>query len=179
MEFPLKFTQLPIHWYTLNRKTLTSFVRTKPRGSVVITKPLALRMSLCSQSKLALWHGFISLNHVVWITLFHQGDSELLLFPLQKQMEHNLPCLFWDLLCCYQLYCFVYTRKSCGFVKAKGFIILFWECVDMKTAPPWSHFGSTFFFQCRYYLDRNIWRSWAVKVLFWALYMWHYGWPRD
>ncbi len=34
--------------YTLNRKTLTSFVMTKPRGSVVITKPLALRMSLCA-----------------------------------------------------------------------------------------------------------------------------------
>ena len=32
--------------HTLNRKTLTCFVKTKPRGSVVITKPLALRMSL-------------------------------------------------------------------------------------------------------------------------------------
>ncbi len=35
--------------YTLNRKTLTSFVWTKSRGSVVITKPLALRMSLCDR----------------------------------------------------------------------------------------------------------------------------------
>ncbi len=35
--------------YTLNRNTPTCFVRTKPRGSVVITKPLALRMSLCSR----------------------------------------------------------------------------------------------------------------------------------
>ncbi len=32
--------------FTLNRKTLTSFVITKPRGSVVITKPLAFRMFL-------------------------------------------------------------------------------------------------------------------------------------
>ena len=29
--------------YTLNRESLTYFVRTKPRGSVVITKPLALQ----------------------------------------------------------------------------------------------------------------------------------------
>ncbi len=39
----------------------------------------------------------------------------------------NLPCQFGNLLCCYQLFSFVNTRKSCGFVKAKGFIILFWE----------------------------------------------------
>ena len=35
---------------------------------------------------------------------------------------------FGNLLCCYQLYSFVNTWKSCDFVKAKGFIILFWEC---------------------------------------------------
>ncbi len=34
--------------FTLNRKSLSCFVRTKPSGSVVITKPLALRMSLCA-----------------------------------------------------------------------------------------------------------------------------------
>ncbi len=33
-----------------------------------------------------------------------------------------------ELLCHYQLYSCVNTRKSCGFAKAKGFIILFWEC---------------------------------------------------
>ncbi len=32
--------------FTLSRKSLTCFVITKPRGSVVITKPLASRMSL-------------------------------------------------------------------------------------------------------------------------------------
>ncbi len=32
--------------HTLSRKSLTCFVITKPRGSIVITKPLALRMSL-------------------------------------------------------------------------------------------------------------------------------------
>ena len=32
--------------HTLNRKALTCFVRTKPRGSIVITKPLALQMLL-------------------------------------------------------------------------------------------------------------------------------------
>ncbi len=93
---------------------------------------------MCSQSKLPLLHGFLLLNHVAWITLFYQGDSELLLFPLQKQMEHNLPCLFENLLCCYQLYSFVNTRKSCGFVKAKGFIILFWECVYLLLRNIWS-----------------------------------------
>ncbi len=32
------------------------------------------------------------------------------------------------LLCRYQLHSFVNTRKSCGFVKSKGFIIFLWEC---------------------------------------------------
>ncbi len=41
---------------TLNRETLTSFVRTKPRGSVVITKPLALRMSLCARKESWLYY---------------------------------------------------------------------------------------------------------------------------
>ncbi len=31
--------------HTLNRKSLTCFVRTKPRGSVIITKKLALQRS--------------------------------------------------------------------------------------------------------------------------------------
>ncbi len=35
------------HSNTLIRKSLTCFVRTKPRGSIVITKPLALGRSLC------------------------------------------------------------------------------------------------------------------------------------
>ncbi len=47
--------------HTLNRKTLTSFVRTKPRGSVVITKPLALRMSLCALK--ASWLYYMDLYH--------------------------------------------------------------------------------------------------------------------
>ncbi len=46
---------------TLNRKTLTSFVRTKPRGSVVITKPLALRMSLSARK--ASWLYYMDLYH--------------------------------------------------------------------------------------------------------------------
>ena len=46
---------------TLNRKTLTSFVRTKPRGSVVITKPLVLRMSLCARK--ASWLHYMVLYH--------------------------------------------------------------------------------------------------------------------
>ncbi len=73
------------------------------KGSVVITKPLVLRMSLCARK--ASW-----LYYMV------------------------LPCLFGNLLCCYQLYSFVNTRKSCGFVKAitKGFIILFWECIWIR-----------------------------------------------
>ncbi len=36
--------------HTLNRKSLTCFVRTKPRGSVVITNPLASRMSQLGMS---------------------------------------------------------------------------------------------------------------------------------
>ena len=47
--------------YTLNRKTLTSFVRTKPRGSVVITKPLAVQMSLCACK--AIWFYYMDLYH--------------------------------------------------------------------------------------------------------------------
>ena len=55
---------------TLNRKTLTSSVRTKPRGSVVITKPRALQMSLCAckASWLYTWLYIIkscSMNHFV------------------------------------------------------------------------------------------------------------------
>ncbi len=37
------------HHYTLNRKSLTCFVRTKPRGSVVITKPLTSQRLLCAR----------------------------------------------------------------------------------------------------------------------------------
>ncbi len=49
--------------YTLKRKSPTHFVRTKPRGSVVITGPFFLDLSFLgpsrsSQSKLALLHGF-------------------------------------------------------------------------------------------------------------------------
>ena len=49
---------------------------------------------------------------------------------LGSSQNHNFwdKCLFGNLLCCYQLSSFVNTRKSCGFVKAKGFIIFFWEC---------------------------------------------------
>ncbi len=50
---------------TLNRKTLTSFVMTKPRGSVVITKPLALWMSLCTRK--ASWLAFFSVRIFKWI----------------------------------------------------------------------------------------------------------------
>ena len=69
-----------------------------------------------------------SLTHFVlsrgqWITIY------IILFALQKQMDHNLMCLFRNLLCHYQLYSSVNTRKSCGFVKAKGFIIFLWECM--------------------------------------------------
>ncbi len=46
---------------TLNRKTLTPFVRTKPRGSVVITKPLALRIPLCYRK--ASWLYYMALYH--------------------------------------------------------------------------------------------------------------------
>ncbi len=55
--------------------------------------------------------------------------------PLALRMSlcaRNLPCLFGNLLCCYQLYSFVNTRKSCGFVKTKGFIFFFWECREPK-----------------------------------------------
>ncbi len=68
-------------YHTLNRKTLTSFVRTKPRGSVVITKPLALRMSLwlmrltfsistgchLKKSYMLSSHAFIMLKSSSWI----------------------------------------------------------------------------------------------------------------
>ncbi len=50
---------------TLNRKTLTSFVRTKPRGSVVITKPLALRMSLCAHK--VSWLYYMDLYHLIML----------------------------------------------------------------------------------------------------------------
>ncbi len=41
-------------------KTLSSFVRTKPRGSDIITKPLALRMSLCVCSGIY----FVVMNYI-------------------------------------------------------------------------------------------------------------------
>ncbi len=36
--------------HTLNKKSLTCFVSTKPKGSIVITKSLALRRSLCASN---------------------------------------------------------------------------------------------------------------------------------
>ncbi len=91
--------------YTLNRKSLTCFVRTKPRGSVVIRKPLPLRRSLCARKASWLYHMtlyyshiIVRLNHVCWITLSYQGDSIPLVFPLWRQMDHNLPCLRRNLL---------------------------------------------------------------------------------
>ncbi len=56
-------------------------------------------------------------------------SKKSLLFPLQTQMDHILPCLSRNLLCCYQLYSFVNKEKSCGFVKANGFMI-FYESVE-------------------------------------------------
>ncbi len=47
--------------YTLNRKSLTCFVRTKPRGSVVNTKPLASQMSLCARK--ASWLYYMTLDY--------------------------------------------------------------------------------------------------------------------
>ncbi len=47
--------------YTLNRESLTCFVRTKPRGSVVITKPLASQRSLCARK--ASWLYFMTLYY--------------------------------------------------------------------------------------------------------------------
>ena len=50
---------------TRNRKTLTCFVRTKPRSSVVITKPLASRMSLraCKAS----WLYYVTLYYKIML----------------------------------------------------------------------------------------------------------------
>ncbi len=69
---------------------------------------------------------------------------------LQNQMERNLPCLFGNLLCCYKLCYFVNTRMLCGFVKAKGFIILFWEWYFTWPFPvtlPWCSSQSVIYMQ--------------------------------
>ncbi len=51
--------QLSSYSCNLNSKTLTSFVGTKARVSVVITKPLALRMSL--RARKATWLYYMDL----------------------------------------------------------------------------------------------------------------------
>ena len=38
-------------------------------------------------------------------------NSKALLFSLQRQMDHNLACLFWNLLYCYKLYLAVFPCK--------------------------------------------------------------------
>ena len=55
----------PLAKYTLNRKSLTCFVRKKPRGSVVITKPLALRTSLCARK--ASWLYYMDLYYQIML----------------------------------------------------------------------------------------------------------------
>ncbi len=47
--------------HTLSRKSLTCFVITKPRGSVVITKPLASQMSL--RARKASWLHYMTLYY--------------------------------------------------------------------------------------------------------------------
>ncbi len=59
--------------HTLNRKSLTCFVRTKPRGSVVITKSLALRRSMCAHK--ASW-----LHYMPFLPHFVRGSRQLLLY---------------------------------------------------------------------------------------------------
>ncbi len=86
------------HVYTLNRKSPTRFAE-EFRFNYKAT-------------------GFANV-----LVRIYQGDSVYLLFPLQIQMDHNLPCLLGNLLCFYQLCSFVNTRKFCGFAKAKGFNI--------------------------------------------------------
>ncbi len=44
-----------------------------------------MKVTVCSQSKFALLHGFMLLKHVGWLTLFSHGDSILLLFPLKNK----------------------------------------------------------------------------------------------
>ncbi len=49
--------------YTLNRESLTCFVRTKPRGSVVITKPLASQRSLYASK--ASWLYYLTIYYYI------------------------------------------------------------------------------------------------------------------
>ena len=89
---------------TLNRKTLTSFVRTKPRGSVVFTKPLALRMSLCACKASILWnickyfdHSKLSDYFSHWISLFSRiGRSTNLWANLGMVKVWKVPAQSWD-----------------------------------------------------------------------------------
>ncbi len=50
---------------TLSRKAFTSFVRSKPWGSVVITKSLPLRLSLCACK--ASWLYYMALYHSIML----------------------------------------------------------------------------------------------------------------
>ncbi len=98
-----------------NHQLTTHFVRTKARSSVVIPKSLASWRSLCARKASGLHY-----IKPCWLNHFLlPRDSKLLLFPLQKQVDHNLACLFRNLLCCYQLCSFVNTRKSCWFEKQR------------------------------------------------------------
>ncbi len=45
--------------------------------------------------------------------------------------------------------------------------------LDMKTAPPWSRFGSTFFYQCNLDSNAQLWKS-LVEILAGSL---HYEGP--
>ncbi len=71
------------HYITLNRKLLTLFVRTKPRGSVVITKPLA---NVAKQVAFITWFYIIKSCWLTFLVInyipmkIHESHV-----PLQKQ----------------------------------------------------------------------------------------------
>ena len=83
---------------TLNRKSLICLVMTKHWGSVIITKPLALRRSLCARKASGLYN--MTLYYQILMAESHCFTKGTVypyysLFALQKQMDHmyNLACL--------------------------------------------------------------------------------------
>ncbi len=92
---------------TLSRKSLNCFVSTNPRGCVVITKPLASRMSLCAKElTLFLLTVFLckytKVLHVLWLCkskLFH--NSFLRVWPricstVNNESPHSFNDSFWE-----------------------------------------------------------------------------------
>ena len=77
---------------------------------------------MCSQSKLAFLHGLIPLNHVAIITLFYQGDSELLFnIPFAKTNGIQLAMLVCEFTLLLSTIFLCKNMKVTWLCKRKGF----------------------------------------------------------